>query len=57
MVGYACVCTTVQITIPVYVLSHTEELASGTAHSEGVETTPEMVSRSHLVALHAVNKY
>ena len=55
MVGYACVYTSVLITIPAYVPSHTGELVSGTADSEGVETTPEMVSHSLLIALHAVN--
>ena len=42
--------------IPAYVLSHTEEIVSGTADSKGVETAPEMVSHSVLIALHAVNK-
>ena len=40
-----------------YVPSHTGELVSGTADSEGVETTPEMVSHSLLIALCAVNKW
>ena len=55
MVGYACVY--VLITIPAYVPSHTEELVSGTADSEGVETTPKMVSHSSMIALHAVSKW
>ena len=41
----------------IYVPSHTGELVSGTADSEGVETTPEMVSHSLLIALCAVNKW
>ena len=51
--------TSVLIPIPAYVPSHTEELVSGTADSEdneGVESTPEMVSHSLLIALHAVSK-
>ena len=49
--------TSVLITIPAHVPSHTEELVSGTTDSEGVETTPEIVSHSLLIALHAVNKW
>ena len=49
--------TSVLITIPAYAPSHTEELVSGTADNEEVETTPEMVSPSLLIALHAVNKW
>ena len=49
--------TSVLITIPTYVPSHTEEVMSGTADSEGVEITPKMVSPSLLIALHAVNKW
>ena len=45
------------ITIYLHVIpSHTEVLVSGTAHSEGVESTPEMVSYYLWIALCAVNK-
>ena len=55
--GWLCMCINLSATLPAYVPSHTEELVSGTADNEEVEITPEMVSHSLLIALHAVNKW
>ena len=57
VIGYTCVYTSVVITISAYAPAHIEEFVSGTAVSEGEKATPEMVSHSLLIALHAVNKW
>ena len=44
----------VLVVIPVF-SSHTEASLSGTADDVGVDPTPDIVSHSVLIALHAVN--